>query len=83
GNTDFNSPSFGIVGTRRITNYGREVTEILASELSYKFTIVSGMALGVDAQAHRSAISAGGKTIAFLGYGVDCPTPLENEGLYI
>jgi len=82
GNTDLNAPCFAVVGTRRITNYGREVTEILTTELSYGFTIVSGMALGVDAEAHRSTIEAGGKTIAVLGCGVDCPTPLENEALY-
>ncbi len=83
GKVDFDLPSIGIVGTRKITNYGREVTELFTSELSMAgFTIVSGLALGVDAQAHRSAIESKGKTIAVLGCGVDCVTPLENETLY-
>ena len=82
GNIDFNSPCFGVVGTRKVTNYGSEVTSILTSELASTFTIVSGLALGVDAIAHESAIAAGGKTIAVLGCGVNCATPLENESLY-
>ena len=84
GSIDFNSGNlFGIVGTRKITNYGREVTEIFSSELSNAgLTIVSGLALGVDAVAHKGAIDVKGKTIAVLGCGVDCVTPLENEPLY-
>ena len=84
GNIDFNLCNpFGIVGTRKITNYGREVTEIFSSELSSAgYTIVSGLALGVDAAAHKSAIDSKGKTIAVLGCGVDCVTPAENESLY-
>ncbi len=75
--------SIAIVGTRKITSYGREVTEKLASELAeINFTIVSGMALGVDATAHRSAIEVSGYTIAVLGNGVDLPFPRENESLY-
>lgn len=83
GKIDFNLPAIGIVGTRKITNYGREVTDLFASELSLNgFTIVSGLALGVDAQAHGSTLNSKGKTIAVLGCGVDCVTPLENEALY-
>lgn len=75
--------NIGVVGTRRITSYGEEVTRILVSDLVLSgFTIVSGLALGVDAQAHRSTLEAKGKTIAVLGCGVDCVTPLENERLY-
>lgn len=78
-----NGLAIGIVGTRKITNYGREVTDLFATELSSAgFTIVSGLALGVDAQAARSALEQKGKTIAVLGCGVDCVTPLENEPLY-
>lgn len=83
GDIDFDLPSIGIVGTRKITNYGREVTDLFASELSNAgFTIVSGLALGVDAQAARSTLEQKGKTIAVLGCGVDCVTPSENEALY-
>src|SRR5258708_4276147 len=85
GKADLNDyqPTMAGVGTRKITNYGREVTEIFYSELSNSgFTIVSGLALGEDARAHQSAIDSKGKTIAVLGCGVDCVTPLENESLY-
>lgn len=83
GRIDFNLPSIGVVGTRKITNYGREVTDLFAGELcSNGFTIVSGLALGVDAEAHSSTLKSKGKTIAVLGCGVDCVTPMENEALY-
>lgn len=72
-----------IVGTRRMTNYGSVVTEKFAFELaSAGFTIVSGMALGVDGQAHSSTLLAKGKTIAVLGNGVDLPFPTSNQNLY-
>ena len=73
----------GVVGTRKVTSYGREVTESLVTDLiSFGFTIVSGMALGVDAIAHSSCLENKGKTIAVLGNGVDLPFPRENSGLY-
>lgn len=72
-----------VVGTRKITQYGRDVTELLTAELvSSGFTIVSGLAMGVDAVAHRTTIENNGKTIAVLGCGVDCVTPVENQSLY-
>ncbi len=75
--------TIAVVGTRRITAYGREVTERLTGELvSAGFTIVSGMAYGVDAVAHRAAIHAGGKTIAVLGCGIDIIAPSSNANLY-
>lgn len=75
--------TIGIVGTRKMTSYGREVTEKLAGELSnFGFTIISGMALGVDATAHKSALDNKGATIAVLGNGVDLSFPRENENLY-
>lgn len=75
--------SFAIVGTRKITQYGREATELITSELVQNgFTVVSGLALGVDAVAHKKTLELGGKTIAVLGCGVDCCTPAENSGLY-
>ncbi len=75
--------TIGIVGTRRITNYGREVTKLFSLELaSNGFTVVSGLAMGVDAVASSSAIEAGGKTIAVLGNGVDLCFPTSNENLY-
>ncbi|OGH02238.1 MAG: DNA protecting protein DprA [Candidatus Levybacteria bacterium RIFCSPHIGHO2_01_FULL_37_17] len=77
------SQILAIVGTRKMTNYGQEVTEKFAFELaSAGFTIVSGMALGVDGQAHSSTMFAKGKTIAVLGNGVDLPFPTSNQNLY-
>ena len=72
-----------IVGTRKITQYGRDVTEMFTHGLvSAGFTIVSGLAMGVDAIAHQTALDIGGETIAVLGCGVDCVYPRENEKLY-
>lgn len=71
-----------IVGTRRVTSYGRQVTEQIASFLaSNGVTIVSGLARGVDAIAHQSALRAGGRTLAVLGSGVDRVYPPENRAL--
>lgn len=72
-----------IVGTRKITEYGREVTANLTMALVQAgCAIVSGLALGVDAVSHRTTIESGGKTIAVLGCGVDCCSPGENLALY-
>lgn len=71
-----------IVGTRRVTAYGRGVTEDLAAYLARnRVTVVSGLARGVDAIAHRSALRAGGRTIAVLGSGVDRIYPPEHQQL--
>jgi DNA processing protein len=68
-----------IVGTRRITPYGRQITEDLASFLAGQgITIVSGLARGVDAVAHSAALKAGGRTIGVLGSGVDKIYPPEH-----
>jgi DNA processing protein len=71
-----------IVGTRRVTPYGRQVTEELAAFLAGNgLTIVSGLARGVDAIAHTAALRAGGRTVAVLGSGVDRIYPPENRVL--
>ena len=76
-------PSVAVVGTRKTTEYGREVTKLLTTELVLNgFTIVSGLALGVDAISHMTALENNGKTIAVLGCGVDCCSPRENQTLY-
>lgn len=75
--------TIAVVGTRKITSYGREVTESLTRDLVQNgFVIVSGLALGVDAVAHKTAIDNNGKTIAVLGCGVDLCYPSSNKKLY-
>ena len=71
-----------VVGTRRMTVYGRQVAEDIATVLaSSGVTVVSGLARGVDAVAHQAALNAGGRTIAVLGSGVDRIYPPENRRL--
>jgi DNA processing protein len=75
--------ALAIVGTRAPTQYGKMVTERLAIELAgHGFTIVSGMARGVDTIAHRTALKHGGRTVAILGSGLDVFYPPENERLF-
>lgn len=75
--------TIGVVGTRNITSYGTHVTSRLVTDLVQRgYTIVSGMALGVDTVAHQTAIDAGGKTIAVLGCGIDIVAPASNARLY-
>jgi DNA processing protein len=71
-----------IVGTRRVTAYGRQVAEDVATALAHSgVTIISGMARGVDSIAHQAAVNAGGRTLAILGNGVDQVYPPENRRL--
>jgi DNA processing protein len=74
--------AISIVGSRRSDQYGLEVAESLALELAGEgITIVSGLAVGVDAAAHRGALRAGGHTIAVLGCGIDVDYPRANRHL--
>lgn len=83
GNAEYLSYDlFAIVGTRKMTNYGKQVTEMFTKEISKHFVIVSGMAYGVDSIAHATCIREGRPTIAVLGCGVDYVYPKSNEGLY-
>lgn len=75
---------FGIVGTRLATNYGKETAQVIAFKLcNAGLTIVSGMAMGIDTEAHKGAISASGRTIAVVASGLDEKSlfPQENVGL--
>ncbi|HEX9038185.1 MAG TPA: DNA-processing protein DprA [Ktedonobacterales bacterium] len=74
--------ALAVVGTRRVSAYGRTVTERLVSELAAQgVTIVSGLARGVDTCAHTAALAAGGRTIAVQGCGPDLVYPPENARL--
>jgi DNA processing protein len=72
----------GIVGTRRASHHGKEVTDRIAGDLARaNVAIVSGLALGIDGVAHQAALNAGGRTIAVLGSGVDVIYPLAHRKL--
>jgi DNA processing protein len=74
--------AIAVVGTRRATAYGREVTRSLVGDLARSsVTIVSGLARGIDATAHQAALDAGGRTIAVLGHGIDFIYPPEHRKL--
>lgn len=76
-------PLIAIVGTRKPTEYGvrwtRKITTLLANN---GFTIVSGMAEGIDSETHKAALKAGARTIAVVGTGVDIVYPAQNKALY-
>ena len=71
-----------VVGTRRATVYGRQVTEEIVTDLAQsKITIVSGLARGIDSVAHQAALAAGGRSIAIFACGLDVVYPSENANL--
>jgi len=75
-------PMVTVVGTRRCTDYGRAQAHHFAAELVRRgFTVVSGLAYGIDAAAHKGALDAGGRTIAVLGSGVGRIYPQKHTGL--
>ncbi len=75
--------NFAIVGTRNPTYYGEQVARKFSFELAQEgFLIVSGLALGIDTIAHKAALDAGKRTIAFLGCGVNIVYPSSNNALY-
>lgn len=75
--------SLAIVGSRRMSQYGKWVVEKFVPELiANKFTIISGFMYGVDSCAHRETLECGGITVAVLGGGLDIFTPPENEKMY-
>jgi len=69
----FDRPRVAIVGSRKASQYGRAVTQKLATELARAgVVIISGLAIGIDSIAHKATLDAGGLTVAVL------PTPLEH-----
>ncbi|MBU1127068.1 MAG: DNA-processing protein DprA, partial [Patescibacteria group bacterium] len=74
--------ALAIVGSRRATFYGKSVAETFSTALVKNgFTIVSGLAYGIDTISHKAALLAGGRTIAVLGSSIDCLYPSENKAL--
>ncbi len=75
-------PGVGIVGSRMCSTYGENASEMLSRDLASRgISIISGLARGIDAAAHKGAIQASGRTIAVLGTGIDSVYPRENTGL--
>ncbi|MBI4728460.1 MAG: DNA-protecting protein DprA [Acidobacteria bacterium] len=76
-------PCVAVVGSRTPTAYGREVARALTRDLALAgLCVVSGMARGVDSEAHLGALEAGGPTVAVLAGGVEVPYPATNRRLY-
>ena len=77
------SPGVGIVGTRYPTEHGSRWTRKISQALAKaSFTVISGLAAGIDAIAHQSCLQAGGSTLAILGTGLDVIYPPQNEKLF-
>jgi len=77
------APAVAIVGTRDPSDYGKRWTYKIAAALAQKgFTIISGLAEGIDTQAHRACLEVGGRTLAVLGTGLDVRYPPRNQGLH-
>ena len=71
-----------LVGTRKATPYGLRIARRLAQDLARRgFTIVSGLALGIDGEAHEGALEAGGRSIAVMATGADITYPTDHQGL--
>ena len=83
GNVDINTQKIiSVVGTRKATEYGKEMCEKLIKELvSHDVLIISGLAYGIDTCAHRASLEYGLKTIAVLGHGLDRVYPYLNKSL--
>ncbi|MBX3293283.1 MAG: DNA-processing protein DprA [Acidobacteria bacterium] len=78
----FDQPGIAVIGSRRCSTYGENTAEMLSRDLAeHGICIISGLARGIDAAAHKGALSAGGRTIAVIGTGIDNVYPRENTGL--
>lgn len=76
------APAVAVVGARRCSDYGRRVASALATDLAAAgLVVVSGLAAGIDAAAHRGALDGGGRTTAVLGTGIDLVYPAWNRPL--
>ncbi len=82
GELSAKGPAVGIVGSRKCSEYGKQVTVEAAQYLAQKgIAVVSGMAKGIDGYSHTACLKAGGRTLAFLGCGVDVCYPREHQRL--
>lgn len=85
GNINFNTQhAIGIVGTRKMTNYGKEICEEIISDLADKYPdllVISGLAHGVDGCAHKKALDLGLSTIGVVGHGLDLMYPAQHRAL--
>lgn len=71
-----------VVGARMTSSYGKQCVRVLENNLAQKYGIISGLAKGIDAQAHACSLRHCRKTIAVIGCGIDICYPKENEELY-
>ncbi|HYG80322.1 MAG TPA: DNA-processing protein DprA [Pyrinomonadaceae bacterium] len=77
-----NAPCVAVVGSRRSSTYGQNAAQMLARDLAQRgVTIISGLARGIDAAAHRGALEAGGRTVAVTGTGLDEVYPRDHKKL--
>ncbi len=77
-----NAPCVAVVGSRRSSTYGQNAAQMLARDLAQRgVTIISGLARGIDAAAHRGALEAGGRTVAVMGTGLDQVYPRDHRKL--
>ncbi len=84
GNIPINEKSISVVGSRKFSSYGKVVTEKFVSELSeFNINIISGLAIGIDTIAHKTALRNSTFTTAVLGSGIDIVFPRENKKLYL
>ena len=74
--------NIAVVGSREMSDYGKYMTQIIVEDIAKDYTVVSGMAIGIDTVAHETAIKNGGRTIAVLGGGINYCYPLRNRYLY-
>jgi DNA processing protein len=78
----FDAPGIGVIGSRQCSTYGQNAATMLARDLaSNGICIISGLARGIDAAAHRGAVQAHGRTIAVIGTGIDAVYPRDNRRL--